>query len=199
MYKSELLRIIDKEKNAIDLMSKQLNWKELDEVIHLIRNRKGKIIFLGVGKSGHIAEKLAATFSSTGTPSFFVHATESCHGDLGMIEPKDIVILCSNSGSTQEVVQNLEPLYKINCDFVCFTSKRESKLAKSCKYKIIYPDLPEADSNNLAPSVSTTMQLVLGDAIGLALSKSYRFTRQDFYKFHPNGALGAALRKENNK
>lgn len=197
MYKKELLRVIKEEKEALDILSKQLNWKEIEDVIRLIKNRKGKVVFLGVGKSGHIAEKLAATFSSTGTPSFFVHATETCHGDLGMIESKDIVILCSNSGSTKEVVQNIEPLNKIGSNLVCFTSKRESPLAKGCHYKIIYPDLPEADLNGLAPSTTTTMQLVLGDAIGLALSTSYSFTRKDFYKFHPNGALGEVLKQEN--
>lgn len=199
MYKKELTEIIKDEKNGIDVLLKETNWEEIEAVIRLIKNRKGKIIFLGVGKSGHIAEKLAATFSSTGTPSFYIHATESCHGDLGMVESKDIVILCSNSGSTKEVIQNIEPLNKIGATLVCFTSKRESPLAKSCAYKIIYPDLKEADKNGLAPSTSTTMQLVLGDAIGLTLSNSYKFTRQDFHKFHPNGALGATLEKEKNK
>lgn len=199
MYKKDLVRVIKAEKSGIEALLEDTNWEEIDDVIRLIKNRKGKVVFLGVGKSGHVGEKLSATFSSTGTPSLYIHATESCHGDLGMIEAKDIVILCSNSGSTKEVIQNIEPLNKIGATLVCFTAKRESPLCKACKYKIVYPDMPEADKNGLAPSTSTTMQMVLGDAIGLALSDSYKFTRKDFHKFHPNGTLGATLEKEENK
>ena len=128
--------------------------------------------------------------------SFFVHGTEACHGDLGMIESNDIVILMSNSGSTKEVTQNIEPIKRIGATTIAFTSKEESKLAKECDYKIIYPSLKEADKLNLAPSVSSTLSLVLGDAIALTLSESYNFTKENFFRFHPNGALGESLKKE---
>ncbi len=193
---NEIKRIMSEERDAISTMIDNLDYKNIDEIVNILKNRKGKIIFLGVGKSGHICKKLAATFSSTGTPSFFVHGTEACHGDLGMIESNDIVILMSNSGSTKEVTQNIEPIKRIGATTIAFTSKEESKLAKECDYKIIYPSLKEADKLNLAPSVSSTLSLVLGDAIALTLSESYNFTKENFFRFHPNGALGESLKKE---
>ena len=158
---NEIKRIMSEERDAISTMIDNLDYKNIDEIVNILKNRKGKIIFLGVGKSGHICKKLAATFSSTGTPSFFVHGTEACHGDLGMIESNDIVILMSNSGSTKEVTQNIEPIKRIGATTIAFTSKEESKLAKECDYKIIYPSLKEADKLNLAPSVSSTLSLVI--------------------------------------
>lgn len=196
---NEIKRIMSEERDAISTMIDNLDYKNIDEIVNILKNRKGKIIFLGVGKSGHICKKLAATFSSTGTPSFFVHGTEACHGDLGMIESNDIVILMSNSGSTKEVTQNIEPIKRIGATTIAFTSKEESKLAKECDYKIIYPSLKEADKLNLAPSVSSTLSLVLGDAIALTLSESYNFTKENFFRFHPNGALGESLKKEMEK
>lgn len=196
MYKKNINKYIDREYLAIRAMRNNLDYEMLDKVIRVIKKCKGKVIFMGVGKSGHIGEKLAATFSSTGTPSFFVHATESCHGDLGMIEAKDVVILMSNSGSTKEVIQNITPLRNIGATLIGFTSKKGSILAKDTDYQIIYPCECEADELNLAPTNSSTVSLVLGDAIACALSESYNFKRSDFFKYHPNGALGEALKKE---
>lgn len=195
MFKKEIIRVMKEERRALKKTELTLNYDEVQEVIRAIQWRKGKVFFLGVGKSGHIAEKLAATFSSTGTPSIFIHGTEACHGDLGMVESKDIVILCSNSGTTQEVVQNIKPLKAIGATTIAFTSNGDSELAKGCDYKIVYPKFKEADRNNLAPSTTTTVQLALGDAIALALSKTYHFKKSDFHKFHPNGALGEASKK----
>ena len=196
MFKDGIKEAMISERNAIEEMERSLDYDNLENICQLINNCQGKIIFLGVGKSGHVCKKLAATFSSTGTPSFFVHGTEACHGDLGMIEQRDTVILISNSGSTKEVTQNIEPLRKIGATLIAFTSKKDSVLAKSCDYQIIYPSLSEADHLNLAPTVSSTLTLVLGDAIGCAISKDKDFTRSDFYKYHPNGALGESLKKE---
>lgn len=145
---------------------------------------------MGVGKSAHIGQKLSATFASLGVPSFFVHSTEAMHGDLGMIEPKDIAILISNSGNTNEVVQNVEPLKRNGVATVAFTSNKDSQLAKLCDYVLLYPKTEEADALNLAPTVSSTLTLVLGDAIASELSARKNFKKEDFYKFHPNGALG---------
>ena len=196
IMENEIKRVIEVENKAIIKMIDTLDYDNLYKVIDVIKNRTGKVVFLGVGKSGHICKKLAATFASTGTPSFFVHGTEACHGDLGMIERDDIVILMSNSGTTKEVTQNIIPLRKIGATLIAFTSKEDSLLASSCDYKIIYPSLKEADRLNLAPSVSSTLALVLGDAIALTLSTSYHFTKEDFFKYHPNGALGESLKKE---
>lgn len=160
---------------------------------------KGKVVFMGVGKSGHIGKKLAATFSSTGTPAFFVHSTEACHGDFGMIGKEDVAVLISNSGNTKEVIQDLAGLNKIGCETIAFTSDPDSRLAKGCKHTIIYPKCSEADALNLAPTVSSTLTLVLGDALACALSEAKGFTREDFYRYHPNGALGAMLEREGQK
>lgn len=185
------------EKNAIEKMIES-TCGQYDEVIKLLYDCEGKVVFMGIGKSGHIGEKLAATFSSTGTPSFFVHSAEACHGDFGMIEKRDIVILISNSGNTKEVTQDLPFLRNIGCKTIAMTSKPESNLAKGCDYKIIFPALPEADDIKLAPTVSSTLTLVLGDAIACTLSSMRNFSRNDFYKFHPGGNLGETLNKEIN-
>ena len=183
-----------KERDAINEL---INFDfDYDNILSVLENCSGKLVFMGVGKSAHIGKKLAATFASLGIPSFFVHSTEAMHGDLGMIESKDIAILISNSGNTSEVVQNIVPLKKGGVTTIAFTSGKESKLAKLCDYLILFPKLKEADELNLAPTSSTTMTLVLGDAIGCELSRRKGFTRENFYRFHPNGALGESLKKE---
>lgn len=187
--------VVRTEGEAIAQLSKILGPEHV-AVAEAILNCKGKLVFLGVGKSAHIGRKLAATFASTGTVSTFVHGTEACHGDLGMITRDDLVILISNSGNTVEVTQNIAPLRVIGSTLVALTAGRESVLAKGCDMLLPIPKLPEADDNNLAPTNSSTMTLVLGDALAVAVSSARGFNRQDFYRFHPNGALGAALKKE---
>lgn len=190
-----LKQVMMRERDAITAMIEQCDT-QYDEILSLFEHCQGKLVFMGVGKSGHIGEKLAATFASLGIPSFYVHSTEAMHGDLGMIEPRDIAILISNSGTTKEVVQNVEPLRRNGVTTVAFTSGKDSTLATSCDYALLYPKLPEADALNLAPTVSSTLTLVLGDAIACELSHRKNFTREDFHKFHPNGALGAMLSGE---
>ncbi len=182
----------------IEAATAMLNQTEhqYDDVVEVILNCKGKVVFMGIGKSGHIGKKLAATFASTGTPSFFVHSAEACHGDFGMIEKQDVVILMSNSGTTLEVVQDIPFLNKIGCTIVGFTSNTDSILDKEAKHTILYPKLAEADHLNLAPTVSSTLMLILGDALACTISKIKNFEREDFYKFHPGGALGESLKKE---
>ena len=126
-----LKEVMIKERDAITQMIEETD-KQYDEILNLFENCQGKLVFMGVGKSGHIGEKLAATFASLGIPSFYVHSTEAMHGDLGMIESRDIAVLISNSGNTQEVVQNVEPLRRNGVPTVAFTSGKESKLAKAC-------------------------------------------------------------------
>lgn len=192
--KSMIETVIYKEKQALDTLLTRVD--QYEKIANYIQNCTGKVIFMGVGKSAHIGEKLAATFASLGIPSFFVHATESMHGDLGMIEKRDVVILMSNSGETIEVVQTLKPLESIGCLRIAFTGNADSTLAKGCEHVLYYEKPAEADENQLAPTTSTTMMLVLGDALACTISKERRFTRQDFLKFHPGGKLGSMLREE---
>ena len=189
-----LQEVMKKERDAITKMME--DTAQYEEILNVLSACEGKLVFMGVGKSAHIGKKLSATFASLGIPSFFVHSTEAMHGDLGMIENKDIAILISNSGNTQEVTQNIAPLKRNGVTTVAFTSGRESTLAKNCDYRIFYPKLEEADALNLAPTVSSTLTLVLGDAIACELSARKQFGRKDFYKYHPNGALGAMLAEE---
>lgn len=182
-----------KEKEAIEAMMEQLD-PELDSVLDLLETCKGKVIFIGIGKSGHIGKKLAATFASTGTPSFFLHAAEAVHGDLGMITDQDVCVLLSNSGNTAEVCQNIQWIEKIGAKTVAFTSNAESILANTCDFMIYYPSMKEADLLGLAPTSSSTMALVMGDALASALMMRRNFTAQDFYRYHPGGSLGNQLR-----
>ncbi len=182
----------------LDAIKQLLEYSQVDyeSVCNVLMQSAGKVVFMGVGKSGHIGKKLAATFSSTGTPSFFVHSTEAVHGDLGMIQERDVVILISNSGNTKEVLSNLPTLKKIGCKTIAFTSNPRSELAHACDYKIIYPAQDEADHLKLAPTSSSTMTLVLGDAIACALSEARGFKNEDFFLYHPAGSLGKRLKDE---
>lgn len=136
-----LKEVMERERDAIGKLI-ECGSESYEEALEVLSDCAGKLVFMGVGKSGHIAEKLAATFASLGIPAFFVHSTEAMHGDLGMIESRDIAILISNSGNTQEVLQNVEPLKRNKVKTVAFTSDAASKLAKSCDYRILYPKLP---------------------------------------------------------
>lgn len=172
------------------------NEVDYETICDVLMQCTGKVVFMGVGKSGHIGKKLAATFSSTGTPSFFVHSTEAVHGDLGMIQPQDVVILISNSGNTKEVLSNLPTLKTMGCPTIAFTSNSSSELAMACDYCLTYPKHEEADVLKLAPTSSSTLTLVLGDAIACALSDAKGFTRSDFHLYHPAGSLGKQLNEE---
>lgn len=186
---------IRKEREGIEELERKIDYRT-EEAVKALSGCEGKVVFIGVGKSAHIGRKLAATFASTGTPSFFVHATEAVHGDLGMIGKQDVAVLISNSGGTQEVLQDIPCLKRIGCKTVAFTSGENSRLAKECDYLLLYPKCEEADELGLAPTTSSTMTLVLGDAVACELSRRKKFTKEDFYRYHPNGALGESLRKE---
>ena len=192
---SNIKEYMRRECEAVQKMTEDCGT-QYDEILEVLKACRGKIVFMGVGKSGHIGKKLAATFASTGTPSIFVHGTEACHGDFGMILREDVAVLISNSGKTAEVVQDLAGLKAIGCKTVAFTSDPDSPLAQGCAYRLIYPALAEADHLNLAPTVSSTLTLVLGDALACALSEEKGFTREDFHRSHPKGALGERLLRE---
>ena len=163
------------------------------ETISNAQQNNGRVIISGMGKSGHIGQKVAATLASTGTPAFFVHPSEAGHGDLGMITPNDAVIGFSWSGETAELSALINFTRRFNVSLIAVTSKLESALAQAADVKLILPRSTEACPHGLAPTTSTTMQLALGDALAIALLEHKGFTASDFKIFHPGGALGASL------
>ncbi|UAK16392.1 KpsF/GutQ family sugar-phosphate isomerase [Sporolactobacillus terrae] len=191
-YDQLLKKVINQEIISLQNIETKIN-QEYNQVIDAVLNTTGKVIFLGVGKSGHIGKKLAATFASTGTPSFFVHATEAVHGDLGMIEKDDLVVAISNSGETKEVLNTFVSLKIIGCKVIALTGNRESSLAKKSDLLLEVKVSGEADEYNLAPSNSSTAALVVGDAVALTVSHLKGFKPNDFAVFHPGGALGKRL------
>ena len=167
--------------------------QNFDKVANLINKSNGKVVVTGVGKSGIVAMKIAATLSSTGTPSIYLHAADATHGDLGMIEKNDIVIGISKSGDSREI-KDLIPYLKNNGNvLIGMTANSTSLLAKKSDYLLFTPVEKEACPNDLAPTVSTTIQMVMGDAIAIALMKLNGFQSEDFAQLHPSGALGKKL------
>ncbi|HEY3799352.1 MAG TPA: KpsF/GutQ family sugar-phosphate isomerase [Caulobacteraceae bacterium] len=154
---------------------------------------KGRVVVTGMGKSGHIARKLAATLASTGTPAFFLHPAEASHGDLGMITPEDVVLALSLSGDTSELRDVLHYCKRFGVSLIAVTSGPESALVKAASLAFVLPAAEEACPNKLAPTTSTTMQLAFGDALAMALLEARGFTARDFQTFHPGGKLGAQL------
>ncbi|RXM72534.1 KpsF/GutQ family sugar-phosphate isomerase [Clostridium tetani] len=190
--------VMEEEIKAIKNVCKNLD-ENYEKAVDLIHNCKGKVVFTGVGKSGHIGEKLAATFASTGTPAFFVHSTEALHGDLGMIEEKDIVIAISNSGETKEVLSIISSIKYIGSKIISITGNNNSSLAKESDVALEAKVDHEADPLNLAPTSSSTVALVLGDALAITLSQLKEFKRENFAVFHPGGSLGKRLFNEMKK
>ena len=162
-------------------------------IVDLIFQCQGKVVLTGMGKPGHIATKIAATLASLGTPSFYIHPGEAMHGDLGMIDNKDIVILMSYSGESSEVVSLLPVLKEIGCTTMAITGNANSTLARETEYHFIFPAFKEACYLHLAPTSSTTALLVVGDALAVVLSKLRNYTKEDFGLHHPAGALGKKL------
>lgn len=187
-------KAIEIEAAAINTLLDQVG-PDYEPAIEMIRNCRGKVIITGVGKSGHVGKKIAASFASTGTPAFFVHSTEGVHGDLGMIEEQDVVIMISNSGETAEVLDLLPSLERIGSRKIAITSKADSTLARACDVALTYSYEKEADHLGLAPTTSATIVLVIGDALAVALCELRNFTNDDFHLFHPGGSLGKQLSK----
>lgn len=191
--------VIDEAKKIFDIEIEALNKTRdsLDEnfetLVNLILECTGKVVLTGMGKPGHIGTKIAATLASLGTPSFFMHPGEALHGDLGMVEEKDIVILMSYSGESDEITRLMPTLREIGCKTVAITGKPKSTLAKECQYHIYFPEFEEACYMGLAPTSSTTALLVVGDAIAVTAARAKNYTREDFGLHHPAGALGKRL------
>jgi len=162
--------------------------------VEKIRNARGRVIVTGMGKSGHIARKIAATLASTGSPAFFVHAAEASHGDLGMITSDDVMLALSWSGETEELKDLINYSRRFRIGLIAVTVDAESTLGKAADVVLALPAAREACPHNLAPTTSSLMQLALGDALAIALLESRGFTAIDFGVFHPRGKLGAALK-----
>ena len=191
-YIASAKRTIKIESNSISQIASQLD-KSFITLCDKVIKCDGKFIIMGVGKSGHIAQKISATLSSTGTPSVFIHPTEAAHGDMGLIDKKDIVLLISNSGETDEII-NILPSLKRHCkEIASLTSNNKSSIAKSADIKIQLKSKKEACPLNLAPTSSTTNALVFGDALAIALLEAKGFTQKDFASSHPAGKLGKKL------
>ena len=172
--------------HSLDNLSK----KDFNAICIHIRNLKGKLVLMGVGKSGHIAAKISSTLSSTGTPSFFINPSEASHGDLGAISKNDGILIISNSGETDEIVLILEGLMKKTKNILSITGNEESFIAKKSLAHLEAKVDKEACPNNLAPTTSTSFMLMLGDAIYIALLKNNRFSPKEFAENHPGGKLG---------
>lgn len=168
---------------------------EFDRMVALLAATKGKIVATGMGKSGHVARKIAATLSSTGAPSIFVHPGEASHGDLGVVAREDCVLALSKSGETPELSDLLAYARRFSVPVAAITAGAASTLAKAANARIVLPDATEACGETRAPTTSTTMMIAAGDALAVALLRHKGFTATDFHGYHPRGNLGAALRR----
>lgn len=182
------------ESDALNLLRDGLP-NGFDEVIERLLGISGRVIVSGMGKSGHVAAKIAATLASTGTPAQYVHPGEASHGDLGMITGQDAVVLISNSGETRELADIIAHCARFAIPLVAITKKPESTLARQADHLLMLPDAPEACGIGMAPTTSTTCTMALGDAVAVAMMKLRGFEKDNFLAFHPGGTLGAQLIK----
>ena len=185
-------KVLKTEANALEKLKDDLPI-DFSDLVKLILNLTGRVIVSGVGKSGHIGNKIAATLASTGTPAYFVHATEASHGDLGMITAQDLCLLISNSGETIEMFDILTHARRFGIPVATMSSNCESTLVKTADFKLCLPMAEEACPIGMAPTTSTTMMLALGDALAVALMEAKSFNAENFKVFHPGGKLGAKL------
>lgn len=191
------LRTVATERAALEALAAAFAnglGKPFAAAISLIRSSRGRLIVTGMGKSGHVGRKIAATMSSTGTPAYFVHPAEASHGDLGMIQQDDVILAMSWSGETTELSDIIGYSRRFRIPLLALTSRADSTLARQADITLALPVVDEACPNGMAPTSSTTLQIVMGDALAIALLESRGFTRQDFRVFHPGGKLGAQLR-----
>lgn len=187
------LAVIDTEARAITGLATEINQPSFIQACRLMLECQGRVVVTGMGKSGHIAGKIAATLASTGTPAFFVHPGEASHGDLGMITASDVVLALSNSGETAEIVTILPLIKRLNVPLIAMTGNPESTLSQAATANINVRVEKEACPLGLAPTASTTAALAMGDALAVALLETRGFTEEDFARSHPGGALGRRL------
>lgn len=188
---AEVLRI---EADALHLMADTLG-DNFVAAVDLIYQTRGRVILSGMGKSGHIARKIAATLASTGTPAYFVHPAEASHGDLGMITPDDTCLVLSNSGETAELSDIVAHTRRFSIPLIGVAGRPQSTLLKTADIALVLPDAPEACAIGMAPTTSTTATLALGDALAVAVMERRDFSKEQFRVFHPGGKLGAQLLK----
>jgi arabinose-5-phosphate isomerase len=195
-YIQSAISTFEQEIEALQQLTQSLKTEQQDAFLSAVGKMHaclGKIIVMGMGKSGHIGRKIAATLASTGTPAFFVHPAEASHGDLGMIESKDLLICISNSGETGELLSLINAIKRKGVEMIAITNQPNSSLAKAAQLHLSICVEKEACPHNLAPTTSTTATLVLGDALAIALLAMHGFTPNDFALSHPGGSLGRRL------
>lgn len=192
-------RVLETEIQGLQALSASINQSFIEAVavINAMKQgtMQGRLIITGIGKSGHVGRKLAATFASTGTPSYFVHAGEASHGDLGMITEHDVVLMLSNSGENAELSDLIHYTRRFGIALIAMTANPNSTLASHADIRLLIPKVGEACPNGLAPTTSTTMMLALGDALAVALLERMGMTEEQFKVFHPGGKLGQKLQK----
>jgi arabinose-5-phosphate isomerase len=186
------LEVLRKEAQAIHNLEQYID-EHFAQACEILLNCKGHIIVIGLGKSGHIGNKIAATLASTGSPAFFVHAAEATHGDFGMITADDVVLAISNSGKTNEILTLLPHIKQLDVTLISITSDPNSPLSQEAKINLNTGVQREAGSLALAPTSSTTATLALGDALAIALTQARNFTHEDFARSHPGGVIGKRL------
>ena len=192
MYAKRAKEIFDEEIRELEKLKHSID-SSFDDVVEALYHCQGKVVMMGIGKTGIIAHKMAASFASTGTPSIFVNAAEAVHGDLGMISADDVAILVSNSGSTNEILNIIDPLHRLGCKIVAMTGNLDSPLAKRADYALSIHVDTEACPLGIAPTTSTTATLLMGDALMVCLMEMRKFKAEDFALYHPGGALGRKL------
>ncbi|QNM83054.1 KpsF/GutQ family sugar-phosphate isomerase [Sphingomonas sabuli] len=185
--------ILHDEARALDALADDLG-EEFSRAIDLLLDMSGKLIVAGLGKSGHVARKIAATFASTGTTATFLHLAEAIHGDLGIAASGDVAILISLSGNTAELEPVIDHLEAVNIPIIAITGAPNSMLGQAAAAPLILPHWPEVGPESVAPTTSTTMSLALGDALAMTVMRQKGFTRTDFGRLHPGGTLGARLK-----
>jgi arabinose-5-phosphate isomerase len=191
------VRTLTTEANGITTLAAAIHdglGRSFTAAVELISGTRGRLIVTGMGKSGHVARKVAASFASTGTPAFFVHPSEASHGDLGMITPDDLIIALSWSGETVELKDLIDYSRRFRIGLIAITAAADSTLGHAADVALVLPQAREACPHNLAPTTSTLMQAALGDALAIALLESRGFTAVDFSRLHPGGRLGAMLK-----
>jgi arabinose-5-phosphate isomerase len=186
-------RVLDVEARALAELAEGLDGR-FAEAVETLFSAEGKVVCSGMGKSGHVARKIAATLASTGTPAVFVHPAEASHGDLGMIGPGDVVLVLSKSGEARELADILAYAKRFSIPLLAMTEAPDSALGRAADLLLLLPAAPEATAELNAPTTSTTLQLALGDALAVALLERRGFTADRFHTFHPGGKLGAMLR-----
>lgn len=193
--KLSAIKTIDSEIRAIEELKKSLDAESLTKALDFMQNSTGRIIITGMGKSGHIGKKIAASLASTGTPSFFVHPAEASHGDLGMITDHDVVIAISNSGESRELIDILNYCKRFGIKLIAITKNQDSSLGKAGDVVLLLPNNGEACPLGLAPTSSTTATLVLGDILTIRMIERKGFSKEDFNDRHPGGKLGSILKR----